>query len=510
MSGYKSVEIGFRAKRFFYTWFIVGSFFLFPFQVEAINWNLFGKKKPATLSEELNDSELTIKSYIKPFDNYPFGDIPDTSIINGLFPPAEEAKAEYAVAYTSSNKQSKKMRVTLIFKTSNSLGQGNSYQHWIYWDSDVENPDPMMNEETVKAIFDKVYETAYGRTLGWVVERKVIPNLLSYARDNNLTYFDINDAFDFNALLFRGKRGEVREDKQEELRRLIAQTVQSSDQGEVSVSKTAESILPNPNMTSLMERIVFGSYSAEEFKSIPAEKIKKLVAWEILSLLNTPEKIKAMDMNSIASDIVVRLLTNNRTWREAITPDQLKQLDVRTHGIQYVFAPAFKEFVRVSGSEVISIDGLSDEQIMSMDRDTFLRDIFLAGDLYVEGGYLSPSIETFMTDRQKKVKEKGHEAVMQGSLSEEEYNTISDSMGFDEDFKNMTAQQRRELFKKQIAMMTDFIQQIKIISDLVFNKDGSMTIQKRQELSQIEMMINARKGVKDAYGQCSESLFTEE
>ena len=190
---------------------------------------------------------------------------------------------------------------------------------------------------------------------------------------------------------------------------------------------------------------------------------RQLKLEEVAEQFITPKEMQTLDMSLLSPEDVITLLRENRSWRAAIIPDQIRQIDVSVEGIQHVFAPTFKDFI---WAPEISIDALSDEQVMRLDRDTFLRDVFLAGDLYVSG-HLPPDVTEFMIQRKRTVKELGDDTVMSGSLPKVTHDFIVRRLGFDKDFESMTPDERRELFKKEIAMMTDTSQQIDIIEKLV-------------------------------------------
>lgn len=426
------------------------SFCFSPLYAEAITLFSFFKKKPSSLLEELNNPKLNIKSALSPFIGFHLGQAVLSPLVED-----NEKETEFLFTYDPPNGDGrKKGKFILSFKTKNSSDQNDNYQHFIYWDSDVENPQ--FNEETAKAIFNKVYEEVYGVDLDWLIEHEMIPKIIAYGNKYKFSPHELQRTFNFEALIFK--------DKEEDLKLLVSQTMrQPPDQEEVKSGKSEPFSLPS-KMNPLMRKIFLESLSREEPFSL-SQYLKVLTIKEIVLLFNTPDKIRTVDMNLITPEMAIHLLTSSRKWRNAITPTQVKQLDVRANGIQYIFAPVFKHFMKVSGSKDIDIDTLSDEQIMSMDRDTFLRDVFLAGDLYIQG-YIPPYAEAFMEARQKSVGEKGRETVMSGALSDREYSIISKMLGFDMNFENMTAQQRRELFKKEIVLMTNHRKQIDIINEL--------------------------------------------
>ena len=224
-----------------------------------------------------------------------------------------------------------------------------------------------------------------------------------------------------------------------------------------------------------MRRALLESYTIEEIKKLPPETIKTLELTDVFDLFNTPEKIQTLDMRLLPSGFAVTLLIEYPLWRESITPSQIKQLNTTEQGIQYVFVPTFKHYTWRPKEEkaVINIDNMSDRQIMDLNRDTFLRNVFLAGDLFV-GGILPPVVNNFMILRGKKVKELGFDTVMDDSISKGMHDFIVKKLGFDIEFESMTPELRRKLFKKEIEMMTNNSQQAVIIMDLVReNTDGN-------------------------------------
>ena len=433
---------------------ILISFCLSPFHVEA-SWKCrlpFGKKKPSTILEELNNPELTVKSTILPGKwSVPLG--------HGPLGQLQDGQVEFSFVHTLAQNKKEKGQISLSFKTNvTSIEPSSDYRHWIHWESDVENPH--IDENTVKIIFNKVYQEVYGVSLEWMIERDIIPKTITHIQKSKLNQFDLYDIFNFNSLLFK--------DKEDQLRRLIArlmaQIIQSPDPTKVTYEKTG--LFPiHLKMTSLMRRIALESYSLKELKTFPPRRIKTLGLEDLRSLYDTPKKIKTLDMSSVPPKIAIKLLTEYHDWRAAVTATQIKQLDVRTDRIQYVFAPTFKHFVHVSHSENIGIDLLSDKQIMDMDRDTFLRDVFLAGEVYVQG-HAPPVVQAFMLNRKIAVKESDYETIMRGSLPKETHDFIAAALGFDMDFESMTLQQRRKLFRKEIAMMTNPRLQFHIIEGL--------------------------------------------
>ena len=430
---------------------ILSSFCFSSFHIEA-SWKCrlpFGEKKPSTILEELNNPELTVKSTILPGKwSIPLG--------HGPLGQLQDGQVEFSFVHTLVQNKKEKGQISLLFKINvTSIEPSSDYRHWIHWESDVENPH--IDENTVKIIFNKVYQEVYGVSLEWMIERDIISKTITHIQKGNLNQSDL---FNFKSLTFM--------DKEDQLRRLIArlmaQIIQSPDPTKVTYEKTG--LFPTYlKMTSLMRRIALESYSLKEVKTFPPRRIKTLGLEDLRSLYDTPKKIKTLDMSSVLPEIAVKLLTEYRDWRAAVIATQIKQLDVRTDGIQYVFAPTFKHFVHVSHSEIIGIDLLSDKQIMDMDRDTFLRDVFLAGEVYVSG-HAPANVQAFMLNRKIAVKKSGYETIMRGSLPKETHDFIAAALGFDMDFESMTPQQRRKLFRKEIAMMTNPRLQFHIIEGL--------------------------------------------
>ena len=457
-------------KKYFFTCLILGVFCFSSFPVQAILWgshfvnscvpDLFQKKKqPPTLLEELNDPEVSIKSTILP-------NIWGEQVGNDLAPymphsRLSEGQAEYSFAYIPAGKRKEKGRVVLLFRINTISGEyheTSDFSHWIHWSSDV--AEPHLDANTVRVVFNKVYEEVYGVSLEEMVVRKVIPKAINYIIERALSRFGLYDLFNFNSLLFRNS--------EDQLKRIIAEVIQSPDQIQTDSQKTTPS-LSSLKMTEGMRRLFLSSYSPEELKSFPAEEVKTIELTDLVSFYDTPEKMQTLDMKRLSPEDIVKLLTEYRSWREALTPEQVRQIDVSVPDIQYVFAPIFKHFRHVfRDREALNIDTLSDEQIMNFDRDTFLRDVFLAGDLYVQGPMgRAWDVTQFMIAQQIRVKKQGRDVVMSGSLSKEVHDFILRKLGFHVDFESMTPTQRREVFKAEIKMMTDLKKQMEIIEDLM-------------------------------------------
>ena len=473
-------------KKHYFTFLVLGVFCFSSLPVQAIIWgshfvnfcvpDLFeGKKQPPTLLEELNDPELIIQSTISPhrFGAY-IGSHPIPHIIREWVHQPAERQVKYSFAYIPPRKRRKETgHIALSFKLSLAPDQG--YQHWIFWPSNAENAH--LDESTAKALFNKVYEGVYGKDLDWMVENHVIPKtIFSLAKQDGfhgvaaasyVDQFKLHEVFQFDSLLFKGSEGE--------LKLLVAEVIQNPDQSQAS----SPGITASSYVDQSLDQSQTGSAKAipsrmhPEMESAIQEITMKEATGQIMSLAEVRGRIK-LDIDSLYPEDVVKLLTENedgraRDRREALTPEQVRQIDVSVPDIQYVFAPTFKHFRHVfRNREVLNIDTLSDEQIMSFDRDTFLRDVFLAGELYVQGPMMRDwDVTQFMITMQSRAKEKGRDVVMGESLPKEVHDFILSELGFEADFEDMTPAERRKVFKAEIKMMTDFKQQMKIIEELV-------------------------------------------
>ena len=115
--------------------------------------------------------------------------------------------------------------------------------------------------------------------------------------------------------------------------------------------------------------------------------------------------------------------------------------------------------------KLISIDTLTDAQIEKMDRDTFLRDFFLAGDTYMSG-LLPLSIVTFTTKRQRETTKKERDAIINKSLPKKMHDFIAQWLEFNTVFESMTVEQKRELFTAEAKMMVDESQIAKMLESM--------------------------------------------
>lgn len=459
-------------KKYFYL-FILSSLFLSPFHVQAIECeSSFGKllrkigigsdinrlSKPyLILAKELADPKLPIQSTVLSGNGMYYG--------NGTIPllpktPSEMKKRqpEYLSAYLPPKKRGQKGQFVLSFRVNLNTKTHHTYQHWIYWPSDAKNST--LSADQVKEIFNEIYKEAYGKTLEWMIEKDVISKTITQ-NIGILNQLNLYDIFNFNSLFFKDKAGKLKQH--------IIESLTHSDQASLALKEPETShIIPSKKMSQGMRRVILESYTIEEIKKLPPETIKTLELTDVFDLFNTPEKIQTLDMSLLPSGFAVKLLIDYPLWRESITSNQIKQLNATEQGIQYVFVPTFKHYTWRPKEEkaVININNMSDKQIMDLNRDTFLRDVFLAGDLFV-GGILPPAVNDFMILRGKKVKELDFDTVMDDSISKGMHDFIVKKLGFDIEFESMTPELRRKLFKKEIEMMTNNSQQAVIIIDLV-------------------------------------------
>ena len=419
-------------------------------------------KKYPSLLEELENPALEILSTVRSIQtiqgNFFGNGIPPLS--SEIIPKVREGEVVFGHTYVPSSRITEDGYSVIFWRMNIDAKTDNTYQHWIYWRSDAR--DSRLSKDKVKRIFNKVYEEAYGESLEWMIAQEVIPKMVSDSLARKVNYFEFYDLFRFNSLFFKNNG--------DRLRRIIMEGIRlPSDQGSSMSKEDVAFHTPSKKMTPRMRELILRSHSVKE---LDPEYIRSLEFLDLVDVFNTPEKIKTLDLSLISPDFVVRLLRDYRLWRSSITPEQIQQIDVTAKGIQYVFVPTFKDRTWVDKSEIITLDKLSDAQIMSMHRDTFLRDVFLAGDLFTQGGYTVPEVKIFMAAHQNKVKEIGLDAIVEGSLSSGLYNFISRRLGFDMPFALMDAQKKRELFEAQIALMTDFQKQVAIITDIVRENRG--------------------------------------
>ena len=235
---------------FFASFLLVSLCFSPSHTVEASSCYPLFKKRKASLLEELNNPELSVKSVISPVLFTFLGD--DIPSYANIVPPNldQPRQIEYHFTYIPAKKKKKKGQIILSFSMIVDLEQyeydGNEiWRHWIYWESDVK--DPPLHTATAEAIFNKIYQEIYGVSLDEIIEQKVIPKTIAYNNKNELGYFRMYEAFDFNALLFKGNA--------DRLRRFIAQVVESPDQAEMNSSKNeSANSSSSPKMGAVMRK----------------------------------------------------------------------------------------------------------------------------------------------------------------------------------------------------------------------------------------------------------------
>ena len=451
---------------------ILNSFCLFHFNTLAascedgflnrIKRSLSGRNaKPLSLEtsreallKELKNGDVLIQSVVRPstLHIHFYG--------NGLPPPtkyllkAPKGLVEYSAFYVSGkdithprNKKPSRRKGQFFLSMSITLdGEARyTYDHWIYWPSEVRNAQ--LSSDTVKEIFNEIYKTIFGQTLEWLITNNVFPKTMDLVEKNYLSQFDVYDLFNFNALFFKTR--------EQQLRSIVTEVIgERSHQTRPTPKEQSSTLIPPAQMIHGIRRIILNSYSIEQLETLPLAEIRKLPVQDIVEIFNTPEKIQTVDMSSLSLKIQVQLLAEHTLWRESITPEQVQQLDTSVDGIQHVIVPTAKHYVWRPEEELarISIDALTDAQIEKIDRDTFLRDGFLAGELFVDG--VAPmKIAMFMTDRKKEIQEHGRSEIMKKSLHKKMHDFIVQWLGFETNFESMTAEQKRELFKAEIDMM---------------------------------------------------------
>lgn len=231
-------------KKHFYICFLLNSFYLPSSHTTTGSCyaSLKDKESFADLIEELHNPDLVITSNVSPY-------FTDSYIENAILPSDlqehssnfQEGENQYSFFYIPPQ-TGEKGRIVLSFTTV-TKGQ-KRFTHYIYWNSGLKNPH--LDAEIVKAIFNKIYETVYGKDLDWFVQHKVISKIISYNGTGPHNQLNPNDIFDFDALLFK--------DKNERLKHLLIDVMKSSDQME-------DSALPHPKMPEAMQRIILESHS---------------------------------------------------------------------------------------------------------------------------------------------------------------------------------------------------------------------------------------------------------
>lgn len=424
------------------------------------------EQKSNRLLEELNNPELSINFTVTMWPGgLIYGNAPMPIDASHYY--SEDSKAgdvKFSFDYIAPARRRNPGTVVLslvIFEEGKSY-----YRHSIHWPSRAGKDK--LPENIVEAVFEEIYRKAYGESLQWLIRKEVLLGTYEHCMEkgDRLTRFDVYDIFNFNKLFFK--------DNQDTLRRLIVKAIERPERTN-SASETEEGFrLPSEKMSFGMRRIYLSRRSSEELQSAFLDNPSVLSLEDIRFLFDTKEKIQALDLRVFPPEVVITLLAQDRLWRESIEPQQLRQIDLSGQkDIQYLFVPTLKYFTRDPGSTVINMDTISDAQL-SMHRDTFLRDVFLAGDFDLPAGILHLRVQTpweeasrFKIDRRAEVAILGLDVVMERSLPKGMHDFIVKQLGFSKDFESMTAEQRRELFKKEIEMLNDNRKQLAIIKALV-------------------------------------------
>ena len=325
-----------------------------------------------------------------------------------------------------------------------------TYDHWIHWPSEVRNAQ--LSPDTVREVFNEIYKTAYGQTLKWLITNNVFSKAMDHVEKNYLGQFDVHGLFNFNALFFKTQ--------EQQLKSIVAEVIGETTgkhphQTRSTPTEQPPTLIPPAKMIHGLRRIILNSYSMEQLNTLSSAELRRLPVQDIVEIFNTPEKIQTVDMSILPPKVQVQLLTEHTLWRESITPEQVRQLDTSIDGIQHVLVPTAKYYVWRQAEELarIGIDALTDAQIEIMDRDTFLRDVFLAGELFVDGA-APMKVAMFMTDRKIEVQKHGRSEIMKKSLPRGMHDFIVQWLGgFETNFESMTVEQKRELFKAEIDMM---------------------------------------------------------
>ncbi len=410
------------------------------------------------LLKELKEGDVLIQSVVRPFTQHMH------SYGNGLPLPikyllkAPKGLVEYSAFYVPGkdithpgDKKTSERRGQFFLSMSITLDAEAryTYDHWIHWPSEVKNAQ--LSPDTVREIFNAIYKAAYGQTLEWLITNTIFSKTMDHIEKNHLNQFDVYDLFNFNALFFKAQ--------EQQLKSIVTgfineATGEHPHQTRLTSKEQPPTLIPPAQMVYGLRRTILRSYSIEQLNTLSPAEIGRLPVQDVVELFNTAEKIRTVNMNSLSPKVQVQLLTEHSLWRESITPEQVQQLDTGIEGIQHVLVPTAKYYVWRPTEELarIGIYTLTDAQIKKMDRDTFLRDIFLAGELFVDG--VAPmKVAIFMTERRQEVQEHGRSVIMKKSLSKKMHDFIVQQLGFETNFESMTVEQKRELFKAEMDMM---------------------------------------------------------
>ena len=440
----------------------------------------------ALLIKELKDNDVFIQSLVNPSTQHMhfYG--------NGFLPQYHSERPKGLVKYSAFYVPGKDIKHPKN-ETEFNKGKGHfflsmsiildgeahyTYNHWIHWPSQAKGAQ--LGEHTVREIFNEIYKTVYGQTLEWMIASNIFSKGMDHIEKNNLSQFDVYDMFNFNALFFKTK--------EQQLKSIVTKIIgEATGEHLHQIRPTSKEqlpiLIPPAQMMYGLRRVILESYSIEQLKTISSAEIKELPVQDIVKLFNTTEKIQTVDMSLLPPEVQVQLLTEYPLWRESITPNQVQQLDTSSSEIQHVIAPTTKYFVRRPEAEKkkISIDTFTDAQIEKMNRDTFLRDIFLAGELSANG-VVPIRVAMFMVDRKQEVQKHGRSVIMKKFIPKKMHDFITQWLGFPTEFESMTTEQKRELFKAERDMMINAPQE-----------KAGMMIKSNQQLKLLEAVIEANE-----------------
>ena len=429
--------------------------------------------------KELNNPELSVRSVVNLTEGRFFGD-GELFFFPRISPDIKRGEPEYLSIYMPSKNRREKGNLVLLLRIESQEVRGLIYEHFIHWPSDAK--DANISPDILKKMFNTLYKGVYGESLEWMIANDVIfKNIDQYVHQYGAVAEPGNmyHAFKLNELLFK--------DKKDGLKLLINQSLTESAVAD-SVPSTRPQMLdiPSNKMPRNMRSAALRSYTVEKLRELSPEEIRSLEFKDFIELFDTPEKIQSLDTSVLSADVVVKLLTEHRDWRESITLEQFQKLDVSGDGFQHVLVPHFKYYTSLAaapGRRIINIDNLTDQQIMSLNRDIFLKDVFLAG--VINNTLIPFDLIEFIAVRRNRVREIGLDTVMKEELPKEMHDLIVRLLHYpfnrpidpkeihdlierqlesDPAFESMTAEQRRELFKMEMDLMVDNPQELKIVN----------------------------------------------
>lgn len=366
-----------------------------------------------------------------------------------ILSPGDEL-ARYSASYIplKTEKWARKKRGLIVL----SLRSSSSFVHGIYWETSLKPPFSL-SEREAQALFEKIYEEVYGEA------PEVMMDLISKANPADIQS-NATKILNLKELFFEGRGDKMRELVLSALEEAPSAREKPSKQKQLQVWPSAKKV------SSQLREIALRGWTAEQLKTADADRIAPLSLADIKNVFHSKEKIQALDMRLILPGFQVELLTSEVLWRESITPDQIRQLDTAAEGMQYVFVPSFKHWTHDPHS--ISLSALSESQIMRIDRDAFLRDVFLDGDTFIRG-WVSGKASAYLAERRKQFRyfrdlgDQGLGEAVKRKLPEEIYAVIVSELGFSENFEAMGAAERLRLFEAEARMMLDGKLQHKII-----------------------------------------------